>query len=529
MWNKQRMKIFFRGVAVLSAAVITAQVCSSCGWMAGEIKDEEVTDLESQMRAEKRTTVFEQSLIDFGVLLRAYNVPRMAVQSKNIGNMTAEKNLPSDIYAMIAATMNKIGPQIVFIPYDAQYVMSESNTGGTITRMYPNIVLDGGITGFDKDMFEKEREVEASGGWAGAQGGGHINAGANYSRLTLDLNLLDYRTQSYFPGALSSNSILLQQSKLGWGVYGYYMGNGGSFDYDLKKKQGVHAALRTLVEYSILEVLGKYFQVPYWRCVRGANPDEDFIKRVYTAFLELQKDQQQLKIKNLLFLHGFNGIDRSAPEFSGPEEGAMKEAMRRTSTSTMSDLYIALWKTVPVDTAARRVLIDRRRQAQEDRIKAEDARKVAEQKAAEEVKQKAAQEEERKKRIAEYNGYVTSGDRFYKEKRYDDALRQYAAANQLFGGEQYPVKMINTIRGFKQQKQQAEEQYAGNVATASKLYEAAEAVSFNYASYKKALQAYEAAARIKPDDADVKQRIEEIKKKLSKYSLVNDKENGEDW
>ncbi|MDD3119343.1 MAG: hypothetical protein PHQ27_09205, partial [Victivallales bacterium] len=350
MWNKAKQR--WRSFLTLPILAATGIWGVSCGWMAGEIKDEEVVELDRTMKAQKLSTVFEQALNDFGILLRAYDIPRTAVQSKNIGNVTAEKNLPSDIYAMIASSLNRIGPQIVFIPYDAQYIISEATTGGTITRLYPQVVLAGGITGFDKDMFEKEREGEAAGGWAGAQGGGHLRAGAKYSRLTLDLNLLDYKTQSYFPGVQAANAIMLEQNKLGWGVYGYYMGNGGSFDYDLKTKQGVHAALRTLVEYSIIEVLGKYFQVPFWRCIRGANPDEDMVRRLRTAFHELPQPQQQLKLKQLLFLHGFNGIDRAVPTFSGTEEGALKEAMRRTSAATTVDLYIALWRDVPLETAS---------------------------------------------------------------------------------------------------------------------------------------------------------------------------------
>ena len=512
---------------VMAAAIVVFS--ASCGWMGGEIKDQEVTDLDHTMKAQKLVTVFEQALIDFGTLLQAYDVPKTVVQSKNIGNVTAEKNLPSDIYAMIASSINKIGPEIVFVPYDAQYVINESTTGGTITRLYPQWVLDGGITGFDKDMFEKEREVEASGGWAGAQGGGHINAGANYSRLSLDLSLMDYRTQSYFPGVQATNALMLEQNKLGWGVYGYYMGNGGSFDYDLKTKQGVHAALRTLVEYSIIEVLGKGVQVPYWRCIRGANPDTEMMKRLTTAFNEMPLEQQQLKLKKLLFLHGYNGIDRAIPTFAGGEEAALKEAMRRTGTSSLAELYLALWQSVPLETASRRVLVDRRNLAQEERLQAEAARKEADVRARQEAEQQAAKARETQQRIAGFNGHITAGDQYFRAGQYDRALEQFTAANRLFGGEEYPRKMIASINEIQTRQRQQEDLFRRQEAEADRLWTEAEASEFNYANYKKALQAYQAADQARPGTPRLQERIAAIKNKLSKYDTVNHKENGETW
>lgn len=520
-------------------ALVLAVFCPSCAWFSGDITDKEVSDLDKEMKAQKYTTVFEKSLIDLGELLKAYYAPKTVIQSKNVGNMTAEKNLPSDIYVMIAASINKIGPQLVFVPYDAQYVINEGLTGGTIKRLYPQIVIAGGITGFDKDMFDKEREMEATGGWAGAQGGVKVNATANYSRVTLDLNMLDYKTQSYFPGVLASNSIMLQQDKLGWGVYAYYMGNGGSFDYSLKRKQGVHAAVRTLLEYSLIELIGKYFEVPYWRCIPGANPDDEMLRKVRDNFMEKQKDQQHLIIKKMLFLHGFNGLERNKPEFTGPEEGELKEAMRRTSTDNLPDLYLALWKTVPLETATRRVMIDRRNNAKVEALKAAEEEK----KAVEAQKQKALENEQRKneseqkqktleetqrRNVEQFKAFIAKGDQLYQSRQYREALAEYEAARGLFGGEEYPAKMIASINATLAEQQAAEEKYRAALQAADSLYIEAESTSFNYSKYKKVLQAYENVLKIKPEDKNAAEKIRAVKEKLSKYSNVLQKENG-DW
>jgi hypothetical protein len=291
-------------LAIAVCSIFIIQAMCSCSWITAGTDDEEVRDLEKDMRAEKRTTVFEESLIKLGLMLKGYGVPETPVQSKNIGNETAEKSVPTDLYVMVSTTISKIGKPLIFIPYDVQYVVGETTTGGNIQRIYPKVVVAGGITGFDQDMVEKEREMEAEGGWAGASGGGRLSAEGGLSRVTIDLSMLDYKTQVYFSGVVTSNSICLRKDKLGWGVFAYYMGNGASFDYSLRHKQGVHAALRTVVEFSMIELLGKMFEVPYWKCIDGAAPDARMMERIRDEFAYMPEDKQALKLKKLLFLHG---------------------------------------------------------------------------------------------------------------------------------------------------------------------------------------------------------------------------------
>lgn len=515
--TKQSNLNFF---SILLAGMILALLCSSCGWFMGDIADEEIGELHQNMKATTRTTVFTPSLNKLGELLNAYYVMPTPVQSKNIGNKTAAKNLPTDLYAMTAAAINKIGRPLVFVPFDAQYVISEATTGGTITRLYPKVVLAGGITGFDKDMFDKEREMEASGGWAGAQGGGRLKASGNYSRITFDLNALDYKTQSYLPQVIASNSIALTKDSLGWGVYGYYMGNGASFDYDLKRKQGIHAALRNLVEFSIIEVMGKCFKVPYWRTIKGALPDDQMIARIANDFSEKNKIQQALIIKKFLFLHGFNGLNRQDYIFKSNEDEALKTAMRQYRVKNMNGLYLKLWLNVPVKTAAKRVSIDRRRLANIAREQGIKRQLTANR---QKQREQALMQEKQKKhqaKVASYNSFITQADQLYKTKKYPQARQSYIAANRLFGGEAYPKKMIRTINLIHAQQQAVTDKYNNYLKVADKLYHEAEQNNFNYMKYKRALQSYQQTLAMAPNNNHVQAQIKKIKLKMQKYSTV---------
>lgn len=506
-------------LAVAGCTAFIALTLCSCGWITGQTDDEEVKDLEKDMRAEKRTTVFEKSLIKFGLMLKGYGIPDTPVQSKNIGNQTAEQSVPTDLYVMVSTTVSKIGKPLIFIPYDVQYVVGETTTGGNIQRIYPKVVITGGITGFDQDMVEKEREMEAEGGWAGASGGGRVSAEGGLSRVTIDLSMMDYKTQVFFSGVVTSNSICLRKDKLGWGVFAYYMGNGASFDYDLKHKQGVHAGLRTVVEFSLIELLGKMFEVPYWKCIDGAEPDLKMAERLRDEFAYLPEDKQALKLKKILYLHGYD-VQQDVPVIQGFEEKLIRTEMNNRKCSSMADLYIKLWNSVPIEKSSVRIAIEDRYRVREEREK----QRLVE--ADNKVKAAAAEQDRKKQEAAiqvkvnSFHANVASGDELFKKQKYDDAAVFYAKAAELFSGEAYPAQKLKEIQAIKDKVKADAEQRAGLYAAAERLFKTAENSAFNQAGYKQALQAVQAAQAADPGNKKLGEMLKAINSKLDKYKTV---------
>ncbi|MFA7230987.1 MAG: hypothetical protein WC071_06925 [Victivallaceae bacterium] len=509
-------------------AAILMLTLSSCAWITGGTSDAEVTELEKDMRVEQRKTVFEQSLAKLGFMLKGYGVPKTPVQSKNIGNQTVEKDVPSDLYTMIATTISKIGRPLVFVPYDAQYVVDETTTGGTINRLYPQVVITGGITGFDKDMIEKEREMEASGGWAGAEGGGNISTGSGLSRVTIDLSMMDYKTQAYFPGVIVSNSILVTRDKLGWGVYGYYMGNGAAFDYELKRKQGVNAALRTVLEFSLVELIGKQFEVPYWKCIEGAAPDQKMIDRLRDEFTYTPESNQALKIKKLLFLHGYD-VEKNVPTIQGFEEKIIRTEMSANNCVTLSDLYIKLWLSVPIDKSLARLAIEERYRLRESRDQQRQAEAENKEKIARAAEQQRQQKAELQARVNSFKANVAAGNELFGKQKYQEAAVFYTKAHELFPGEHYPVQKLNEIHNLNQQKQVAAEQRVRLSAEAEQRFAAAENVTFNQSNYRQALQAVQAALSADPDNKKLAEMLETVNNKLAKYKSVWETGKDNEW
>lgn len=500
------LKFFVCLVTALSLTFLTTS-CAVWNWFMGGISDEEVSDLDKGMEVERRKTPFDEALLKIGPMIQAYGYPAAPIQCKNIGNETAEKGLPSDLYVMISTCINKVGKQIIFIPYDVQYVVNESITGGNIERVFPTAVIAGGMTGFDKDLIEKERKGELDAAWAGAQVSGKYNAGESVARLSLDLNMLDYKTQAYYPQVQASNSINLRKDKLGWSIAAYYMGSGGEFESQVKTQQGLHMALRMLVEFSTLELLGKYFKVPYWKCIKGANPDETMIGNVKDSYIDMPERQQIAELKKLLYLHGYKNIDRNTDTLNEIELNALSKAKRQYGCTGIADTLFKLWENLNTAESANIIAKDRKRTQIEEQNMAAERQKMAKLNAEQDAARKAKEADEIRALQAKFDNFITAADNYVKDNKYDRALEGYTNALNIAPNAVYPKEQSERIRAFFAQQSALQESFKSIVATGDEYLKSKK--------YDKAKASYEKAAEIKPDDTYVMKKLDEVNKLLS--------------
>lgn len=417
------------------AAALIAMTLSSCAvvdWFAGKTSDAEVEQMDKDLgEATKKQTAYDDALKRFGRMLEAYNISEIRVQSKVIANQTAEKELPDSVSNMLISAVNKIGKTVVYIPYDPSYVINEANTGGNISRALPQVVIAGGITEFDKDMIEKGRELKTEvsigkddfGSKYSHDGGAGYQAETGVSRIAMDLQLLNYKTQTYLPNIQAISQINLRKSKLGWSVGYYFQGSGMAFQYSLSKKQGKYHALRLLVELSVIEVLGKYFDVPYWRCVEGMTPDAQMVNRLREEFSGLSDAQQDSYLKEYLFFHGYDGFKRTAAGMDQSELAKLKEVMTKLQCRDRTELFIKLWDTMPLENA---------------RVRNRDYSRN-------QVKRQQEAETEAQQKINNYNSVITQADNLYKEGKLAEARELYRQGNVIFPDQKDPAEMMSRI------------------------------------------------------------------------------------
>ncbi|MFA7230986.1 MAG: hypothetical protein WC071_06920, partial [Victivallaceae bacterium] len=432
--KKSSMTKWLRNAGMLVLGLCATLILCSCAlveWFRGDIKDQEIKDMDKDLgKAVEKQTAYDNSLKKFGLMLEAYNINPVRVQSKVISNQTAEKELPDSVSGMLSSSINKIGATVIYVPFDPNYVISETTTGGDIQRALPKIVIAGGITEFDKDLIEKKRDLKTKanigdnfGSNYNYDGGTSYKAESGVSRMTLDLQLMDYQTQTYISGVQTINSINLRKTELGWAVGFYFEGNGLAFDYSLSKKQGKYHALRLLVELSALEIMGRYFDVPYWRCIENATPDTRMINKLREEFEGLSTVQQYAYLKEYLFFHGVKGLERGTSGVSDSELTIIRENMKKLNCHDYAALFIKLWETVPLNEA-------RKRNREYNKTIAENAQKS---------------QDDYTRLVNQYNNVIEQADSFYKQGNLAQAKEFYRQASNLLPDQQDPKDMIAKI------------------------------------------------------------------------------------
>lgn len=232
----------------------------------------------------------------FGHMLDIYKDgdPVLYLQTRNILDATnlssplAGAEIPGDITEMVRTAVNRIGARVVYVPYHPEYLVSQAQLGAKFGVTMPDFLITGALTEFDRAIAGAGRVnsvgIEFGGGNGTVTLGGDVKRTAIYSALALDLNLVSFSTQQMVPRIQASNAVkVLNFSAEDNASLGFY---GDAFGFKLEGKylQGRHSAIRTLVDLSVLELVGKATNTPYWRCIPGGTPDPVVMENMRAAF-----------------------------------------------------------------------------------------------------------------------------------------------------------------------------------------------------------------------------------------------------
>ena len=324
-------------------------------------------------------TSFDEALYGLGKMTEVYG-KRVMIQGKDIVDNTGTSKygfgeIPRDITEMTKSALNSIGGHVVYIPYNPVFMNNQVVTGySNFQHKYiPDIVLSGGITEFDRGLETRERGTDfgvttrpfnVNESWVpGDVISVDYNQGSKGSlaRITLDFNLIDFRTMSGIGRMQTVNSInvykAVAEKELGFTIFGPTFGLKGT----VKKVQGRHAAIRLLVQASVMQVVGKYLYVPYWKLLPGSQPDPVVTDKVRRDFQQLSSQSKIREVQSLLFLKGY-----TVP-IDGKLNPATMQALRTVtpgfdpvSAATAGSVYLELWESLADDldqAMERRVLL----------------------------------------------------------------------------------------------------------------------------------------------------------------------------
>ncbi|SEH04756.1 DUF4384 domain-containing protein [Candidatus Venteria ishoeyi] len=146
------------------------------------------------------------------------------------------------------------------------------------------------------------------------------------SIISLDMNVGDATNFQLLNGLTASNSIaVMRKSKNNeFGLGGILQKAGLHFNVALDQRQGPQQALRTLIELSSIELIGKLAQVPYWQCLQIEQTNPEMQAQARNWFNAMKPAEQVAFVQKTLHSKGFyHG------SISGVLDGATKEAISR--------------------------------------------------------------------------------------------------------------------------------------------------------------------------------------------------------
>lgn len=269
-------------------------------------------------------TNFSSSLRCMDELLLSFARRDIVITSAGIPDATANVSAGTkDMLISAVSRMSVKSGAFSFVDFDATQADVhdlQSLVGFTDDFVVPNYYIRGAITQLDEGVLDEAQ--------AAAIGIPEAQIGASrdqtVSVVSLDLNIGNLVNRQIIPGASAHNSIAVARQGYAGDLAGSISKLGLSFDIVLNKGEGMHQAVRTLIELSAIEVLGKLAEVPYWRCLQIEQTNPAVVEEAKDWYNDMSPEQRVTFIQEALVSEGYlNGI------ITGKRDAASKSAIAR--------------------------------------------------------------------------------------------------------------------------------------------------------------------------------------------------------
>ncbi len=279
----------------LSVTLITGILLSALAGCALPPPERTYVDQQPKTTPVRNITSFTPALQCMDQLFQATGKNSFMITSAGIPDATGQ--MQAGTKEMLISTIAKMSTKsdaFTFVDFDLDkrdVLAAQQLIGIQAGFEVPRYYIRGAITQVDKGIV-----ADRVGGGIGFSLGGGSSGGAGSSNsnttntsdrkgtlgyssdigtsvITIDLNMGDLVTRKIIPGVSTSNSIVVTRRGTGFDADAQIEKFGVAFEFSMDRSEGSHQALRTLVELSLIEVLGKFAGVPYWSCLQIKQTD----------------------------------------------------------------------------------------------------------------------------------------------------------------------------------------------------------------------------------------------------------------
>jgi hypothetical protein len=140
----------------------------------------------------------------------------------------------------------------------------------------PALYVSGALSFVDQNVINNHFEA----GTSAARLETGYSSNRNATIIGLDLHLADFKTRTMIPGLDSANEVVVGNATQGLDLAGKIGSYGVQFNVGRDYTQGTGAAVRTLVDLAMIELIGKWSRLPYWRCLTLDQSHPEFQRQM---------------------------------------------------------------------------------------------------------------------------------------------------------------------------------------------------------------------------------------------------------
>ena len=223
---------------------------------------------------QRNVTGFTEALACMDDLFLAFGKNNIVITSQGLPDATGE--ISTGTKEMLISAMSRMSVKsgaLRFVDFDQQQFdvnALQQLVGFTDRFVVPNYYIRGAISQFDEGVVSEA----AAGSVAFPDFDLGVSTDQVISVVAVDLNVGDLITRQIIPGLSANNLISVRRSGLSGDAGGQIRKAGLAFNLTFNNTEGLHSAVRSLIELSAIETMGKLTQVPYWRCleIEQTNP-----------------------------------------------------------------------------------------------------------------------------------------------------------------------------------------------------------------------------------------------------------------
>jgi hypothetical protein len=212
------------------------------------------------------------SLMCMDHMFRQAELPTTLITSKQIPDVSGKIAVATkDMIVTSLSQMSRLSNAFRYIDYEVD--ISRQDTVQNMTAIMlnnnqmqlqkPALYVSGAVSFVDQNVISNHFETGTS---ATRLETGYSN-NRNANLIGLDLHLGDFKTRTIIPGLDSANEVVIGNASQGLDLAGKIGSYGVQFNVGRDYTQGSGAAIRTLVDLAMIELIGKWSRLPYWRCL----------------------------------------------------------------------------------------------------------------------------------------------------------------------------------------------------------------------------------------------------------------------